>query len=59
MSWIKPGFLWMMYRSGWGTKSGQQVVLAVRLPREFFDHLLATSTLSRTRGFALRQSLGT
>ncbi|GET40082.1 hypothetical protein MiSe_48900 [Microseira wollei NIES-4236] len=19
MSWIKPNFLWMMYRSGWGT----------------------------------------
>src|SRR5262245_21691403 len=25
MSWIKPNFLWMMYRSGWGTKDGQQV----------------------------------
>ncbi|MBQ1688320.1 MAG: DUF4291 family protein [Lachnospiraceae bacterium] len=20
MSWIKPSFLWMMYRCGWGTK---------------------------------------
>ena len=20
MSWIKPNFLWMMFRSGWGTK---------------------------------------
>jgi len=20
MTWIKPSFLWMMYRSGWGTK---------------------------------------
>src|SRR5262249_23601423 len=20
MSWVKPNFLWMMYRSGWGTK---------------------------------------
>src|SRR6476620_9141200 len=26
MSWIKPNFLWMMYRSGWGTKVGQEVV---------------------------------
>ena len=25
MSWIKPNFLWMMYRSGWGTKEGQEV----------------------------------
>lgn len=22
MSWIKPNFLWMMYRSGWGSKEG-------------------------------------
>jgi hypothetical protein len=22
MSWIKPNFLWMMYRSGWGQKEG-------------------------------------
>jgi len=27
MSWIKPNFLWMMYRCGWGTKEGQQVTL--------------------------------
>ncbi len=29
MSWIKPNFLWMMYRSGWGTKPEQEVTLAV------------------------------
>src|SRR6476659_6077230 len=40
MSWIKPNFLWMMYRSGWGTKSGQEVTLAVRLRREAFDEIL-------------------
>ena len=28
MSWIKPNFLWMMYRSGWGTKADQEVTLA-------------------------------
>ena len=33
MSWIKTNFLWMMYRSGWGTKPGQEVTLAVRLKR--------------------------
>jgi hypothetical protein len=27
MSWIKPNFLWMMFRSGWGTKEGQEVTL--------------------------------
>ena len=24
MTWIKPSFLWMMYRSGWGTKINQE-----------------------------------
>ncbi len=40
MSWIKPNFLWMMYRSGWGTKEGQEVTLAVRLRRAAFDNIL-------------------
>jgi hypothetical protein len=40
MSWIKPNFLWMMDRCGWGTKEGQEVVLAVRLKRSAFDEIL-------------------
>lgn len=40
MSWIKPNFLWMMYRSSWGKAEGQEVVLAIRLRRSFFDSLL-------------------
>lgn len=40
MSWIKPNFLWMMYRSGWGTKEGQEITLAVRLRREGFEQIL-------------------
>src|SRR4051795_8107921 len=40
MSWIKPNFLWMMYRSGWGTKGGQEVTLAVRLRRDAFEEIL-------------------
>jgi hypothetical protein len=40
MSWVKPNFLWMMYRSGWGTKPDQEVTLAVRLRREAFDTIL-------------------
>lgn len=40
MSWIKPNFLWMMYRSGWGTKDGQELTLAVRLRRAAFDEIL-------------------
>ncbi len=40
MSWIKPNFLWMMYRAGWASKEGQERILAIRLPRDFFDDLL-------------------
>jgi len=40
MSWIKTNFLWMMYRSGWGTKPDQEVTLAIRIRRAGFDQLL-------------------
>jgi Domain of unknown function (DUF4291) len=40
MSWIKPNFLWMMFRSGWGTKPGQEFTLAVWLKRSAFDAIL-------------------
>ena len=38
MSWIKPNFLWMMYRCGWANKEGQEVVLAVWLERVREQH---------------------
>jgi hypothetical protein len=40
MSWIKPNFLWMMYRCGWASKEGQEVVLAIRVVRTAFDLIL-------------------
>src|SRR5262245_23901732 len=46
MSWIKPNFLWMMYRCGWASKEGQEVVLAVRLKRSAFDALLSEAVHS-------------
>jgi len=46
MSWIKPNFLWMMYRAGWATKEGQERILAIRLRRIFFDELLRSSVRS-------------
>ncbi len=46
MSWIKPNFLWMMYRSGWATKEGQEHVLGFRLRRTFFDALMAAAVPS-------------
>jgi hypothetical protein len=47
MTWIKPNFLWMMYRSGWGTKEGQEVTLAIRLQRAAFDSILAQAVHSK------------
>jgi hypothetical protein len=49
MSWIKPNFLWMMYRSGWGTKHGQEVVLAVRLKSSAFDDILHQAVHSSSK----------
>ncbi|MCX4797438.1 MULTISPECIES: DUF4291 domain-containing protein [unclassified Streptomyces] len=46
MTWIKPSFLWMMYRCGWAMKEGQETVLAVEIAREGFDWALANSELS-------------
>lgn len=40
MSWIKPNFLWMMYRAGWATKEGQERILEIRLKQSFFDEVL-------------------
>ena len=46
MTWIKPSFLWMMYRCGWGTKEGQETVLAIEIDREGFLWALRNACLS-------------
>jgi hypothetical protein len=46
MTWIKPSFLWMMYRCGWARKEGQERVLALDITREGFDWALAHACLS-------------
>lgn len=46
MTWIKPSFLWMMYRSGWGMKPDQERILAVDLSREGFEWALANACLT-------------
>lgn len=46
MSWIKPNFLWMMYRSGWGSKQGQEITLAITLKRDFFEDILRNAVES-------------
>ncbi len=46
MSWIKPGFLWMMYRAGWGAKENQQRILAITLPMVHFKTILHQATIT-------------
>jgi len=46
MSWIKPGFLWMMYRAGWATKDQQERILRITLPLVHFKTILAQATFS-------------
>ncbi|WP_027387310.1 DUF4291 domain-containing protein [Chryseobacterium gregarium] len=46
MTWIKPNFLWMMYRNRWGTKEGQEYVLAIHLKMEAFKTYLGNAVYS-------------
>ncbi|MFD6532328.1 DUF4291 domain-containing protein [Streptomyces sp. NPDC060184] len=46
MTWVKPSFLWMMYRCGWATKEGQETVLAVEITREGLAWALENAELS-------------
>jgi uncharacterized protein DUF4291 len=46
MTWIKPSFLWMMYRSGWASKPGQERILAVEITRDGFEWGLSRGVLS-------------
>lgn len=50
MTWIKPSFLWMMHRSGWASKPGQERVLSIRITRDGFDWALRNAVLSRFHG---------
>jgi len=50
MTWIKPSFLWMMYRSDWATKVGQEYVFAIDIQRSAFDHLLANGVSTSYQG---------
>lgn len=46
MSWIKPNFLWMMYRCGWASKENQERVLGLRIGADFFESILEAAAPS-------------
>ncbi|GHV23695.1 hypothetical protein FACS1894174_09750 [Bacteroidia bacterium] len=46
MTWIKPSFLWMMFRSGWATKEDQECILSIKMKRDGFDWAIKNGCLS-------------
>ncbi len=47
MTWIKPSFLWMMYRAGWGKKeANQKRLLAIDITRTGFEWALSCAYLA-------------
>ena len=46
MTWIKPSFLWMMYRCGWAQKENQAHVLAIDIKRTGFDKAVNSAVIS-------------
>lgn len=46
MSWIKPNFLWMMYRCGWAEKENQERVLAWWIAKSDFEEILSQAVMS-------------
>lgn len=46
MSWIKPNFLWMMYRCGWAEKENQKRVIAIWLKKSDFEEILEKAVYS-------------
>lgn len=46
MTWIKPSLLWLMERSNWGQKSGQEYILAVRMTRRGWEEALSLGVLT-------------
>ncbi|MET9922704.1 DUF4291 domain-containing protein [Streptomyces sp. NPDC059605] len=46
MTWIKPSFRWLMHRSNWAQKPGQERILAVRITREGWEEALSRAVLT-------------
>ena len=46
MSWIKPNFLWMMFRCGWAAKENQERVLGLWIKKSDFKTILSQAVYS-------------
>jgi hypothetical protein len=56
MTWIKPSFLWLMHRSNWGRKAGQERILAVRIRRSGWEQALSLAVLTSPEATVFRSS---
>ncbi|MFF4413529.1 DUF4291 domain-containing protein [Streptosporangium sp. NPDC001559] len=56
MTWIKPSFLWLMHRSNWARKPGQERVLAVRMTRKGWEEALSRAVLTTADPAAVAQA---
>lgn len=48
MTWFKPNFMWMMYRSNWAQSKNQDRILGIWLKLDAFHEMLAHSTHTST-----------
>lgn len=46
MTWIKPGFMWMMYRAGWASKMDQERILRLTISRAGWNIILSQAVHS-------------
>ncbi|MDO4258407.1 MAG: DUF4291 domain-containing protein [Actinomycetaceae bacterium] len=56
MTWLKPSFTWLMHRSNWGRKAGQERILAVRITRAGFEEALGQAVLTDAHPARLAES---
>src|SRR5262249_30255554 len=56
MTWIKPSFLWLMHRSNWGQKSGQERILGIRIKRAGWEKALSLGVLTSFHPSVFRSS---
>ena len=46
MTWIKPSFLWLMYRSNWAESAGMERILQIWIKRTEWDNALKEAILT-------------
>ena len=50
MTWIKPSFAWVLYRSGYGSKNNQQRILKIKISHEAIADILSKCSCKKGGG---------